>query len=285
MSDLYYEDFFEGMRDALSKQGSDLFSSPNNASMFPTSSAQAKWRFAKGQNFLRLHDGQKVYSFSLPSGFGSEGEFAAHREPDHEHTKFEEGADQKGLAQVHRSDPGSIYFTLQEGRDNPTYTFKHVGESNWRGVPKKRKAREAVIPNVNIPAVAEGVKAAFSKKAEVSPFKWAAGSGVRGLQRTLQAPGEAAFRLGGNGESPVLGALGTAALGAGAGGLYHLGKRHLYNTPEENAEEDEQGSKPLLRRTMLPAALAGLLGGGQASLFQDRYRDLTSGAGAATTMN
>lgn len=295
MSDLYFEDFAEGFEAFLHKQANEhLFSSPNNASLFPTSSSQAKWKYAKSTNFLRLHDGQKVYSFSFPKGHSRDEEFEAHREPDHEHTKFEEGATEKGLAQVHRSDPGSIYFTLQEGKDNPTYTFKHLGESTWRGVPKKRKAKEVVLPGVDASAVAEGVKAATIgynedepkesrsvKKADFSPFKWAAGSGAHALQRGVMSPGEGVFNIGG-GNSVPMGMAGMAALG-GAGGLaYHLGKKHLYNTQEENEQEKEQGNKHLLRRMLIPAAGLSLLGGAQASLFDTHYRDLAAGAGQAS---
>ena len=323
MSNLYYEDFFEGMDDTLKKKANEhLFTSPNNASLFPNLTSQAKWKYAKGANFLRLHDGQKVYSFSVPSGFSHTEEFAATREADGEHSKFEEGAETKGLAQVHRADPGSIYFTLQEGRENPTYTFKHTGESNWRGVPKKRKAKEVVMPNVDIPTVADGIKAAFAastddaqaayeklaerevtaalrplaerlarqkerrnpdgilgKKADFSPFKWAAGPGAHALQRGLFSPGELAFRAGGNGEHPILGALASGGVGAGLGAAYHYGKRNLYNTDEENAQEDEQGVKPLLKRMLIPGAGLGLLGGIQSSVFKPQYQDIVSGAG------
>lgn len=281
MSNLYLDEFLEGLQAALDKQGSDLFSSPNNASLFPMLSSQAKWRYARGNNFLRLHDGQKVYAFKLPTGLSHQEDFAAIREDDGDPTKFTEGATEHGLAQVHRADPGSIYFTLQEGRQNPTYTFRHTGEHTWRGSPKKRKAKETVIPNVNPHALTDGVKAAFTQeKKAFAPFKWAVGPGARGLQRAAFSPGEFVHNVGGGGENNVLGSLALAGLGAGAGAAYHVGRRALYNTPEENEEENAQGLRPLLTRMGLPALGLGVLGGSQASLFDNHYKDLAAGVPA-----
>jgi len=289
MNDLYIEELIDGLQAALSKRGNDLFSSsPNGASLFPSMTSQAKWKFAKGENFLRLHDGQKVYAFKLPTGLSHTEDFAAHREADLDPSVFAEGATQQGLAQVHRADPGSIYFTLQEGRDNPTFTLKHTGESNWRGTPKKRKAKELVVPNIDHAAMAEGIKAAFDgkkepvKKADFAPFSFAAGPGAHALQRLAFSPGELVHRLGDGGKNNFLGALGAAGLGAGAGAAYHLGKRTLYNTEDENQMEDEQGSKPLLRRMLTPALAAGVIGGAQSSLFDNQYNLLESGAGMGT---
>lgn len=280
MSDLYLEELVDGINDALRKQATDLFSAPNNASLFPSLATQAKWKFAKGPNFLRLHDGQKVYAFRLPTGLSHEEDFAAHREDDLEPSFFSQGATEQGLAQVHRADPGSIYFTLQEGRDNPTFTLRHTGESNWRGTPKKRKAKTPTVPNVDHAALVNGVKAAFEKAAS-SPFEWAAGPGAHALQRALFAPGEFVHRMGGGGQNNFLGSLAAAGVGAGAGAAYHLGKRTLYNTPEEN-EEESSGKRPLLRRMAIPALAAGLLGGAQSSLFDKQYSLLESGAGMGT---
>lgn len=280
MSNLYIDDFLEGLEDALNKQANEhLFTSPNNASLFPNLSSQAKWRYARGTDFLRLHDGQKVYAFKLPSGLSHEEDFAASREPDLDPSVFADGATEHGLAQVHRADPGSIYFTLQEGRDNPTFTLKHTGESNWRGTPKKRKAKDPVVPNVEHSALADGIKAAFDRfeKQAFSPFKWALGPGVQGLQRAAFSPGEFVHTVGGGGQHNILGSLALSGIGAGAGAAYHYGRRALYNTPEENAQEDEQGPSLLLRRMAIPGLAAGTLGGAQSSLFDEHYKDLAAG--------
>lgn len=281
MSNLYIDDFLEGLDAALDKQGNEhLFSSPNSASLFPNMSSQAKWKYARGHNFLRLHDGQKVYAFNLPTGLSHDQEFAASREADLDPSVFASGATEQGLAQIHRADPGSIYFTLQEGRNNPTFTFKHTGEDNWRGSPKKRKAKETVVSNVDHASLASGIKAAFDrleKKADFSPFKWAVGPGAQGLQRAAFSPGEFVHNVGGGGQNNLLGSLALGGLGAGAGAAYHYGRRALYNTQDENLEEDEQGPKVLARRMALPGLAAGLLGGMQSSLFDEHYKDLAAG--------
>ena len=74
----------------------------------------------------------------------------------------------------------------------------------------------------------------------------------------------------------------AAGVGAGAGAAYHYGKRNLYNTEEETADEDARGGNPLLRRMALPGLAAGLLGGAQSSLFDNQYKLLASGAGMGT---
>lgn len=288
MNNLYYDDFFEGLRDVFEKTANEhLFTSaPSNASLFPTLNSQAKWRFAKGQDFLRLHDGQKVYAFKLPTGVSHDEDFAAVREADHEPSSFETGATEKGFAQVHRADPGSIYFTLQEGHSNPTFTLKHTGEDNWKGVPKKRKVKETVIPNVDIPAMTDGIKAAFEeqdkKKVKTAgigttldnAFKWSMGPGLDGAKRVAFSPGEFVHKF----DSKPLGALALGGIGALGGAGYHYGRRALYNTPEENEAENMEGNKTLLRRMLLPGAALGLMGGAQRSLFPDYYLDQQAGS-------
>lgn len=289
MSNLYLDDFLEGLHAALDKQANEhLFTSANNASLFPNLTSQAKWRYARGNDFLRLHDGQKVYAFKLPSGLSHDEEFAASREADLDPSVFTNEATEHGLAQVHRADPGSIYFTLQEGRNNPTFTLKHTGENTWRGSPKKRKAKESVIPNVDHTALAEGLKAAFAKHAEEGglfpwlgqkldqSFKGAVGPGAHALQRAAFSPGEFVHRAGGGGANNFLGSLALGGLGAGAGALYHVGRRALYNTQEENDMEDEQGGT-LFKRMAIPGLAAGVLGGVQSSLFDNHYKDLAAG--------
>jgi hypothetical protein len=40
-----------------------------------------------------------------------------------------------GEAQVHRSSPGSIYFTFQDGYQRPTFTVRHSGGNRWQVTP------------------------------------------------------------------------------------------------------------------------------------------------------
>ncbi len=260
MSDLYIDELVEGLRDVLTKQSSEfVFTSPGNTSLFPTSSSQAKWRYSKGPGFLRFHDGQKVYAFRLSGGMPHDQDFALKQEEDLEPSQFATGATEQGLMQVHRSDPGSIYFTLQEGRANPTFTLRHTGDENWRGSPKKKKVKEAVFHDVDTEALMEGVKKAF-------------------VQRALFSPGELVHNLGG-GTDTLAGALGAGLVGAGGGAAYHLGRRSFYNTDEENEDEDAQGKGVLLKRMLLPALGLGAVGASQASLFPEMYKGLSAGAG------
>jgi hypothetical protein len=185
-----------------------------------------------------------------------------------------------GKAQVHRSDPGSMYFTIQEGHNNPTYTLKHMGDSKWKAILKARKVKDKLKepitpPNVNLEAVKEGMEK------ELQTFMKEAGGGLpgffnqalgRGLQTTANLPTDimgAVGRIGGPIVGPVndplnepmgdwgLHGLESGAIGAGAGGLYHLLKRNLLNTKQENATEDAEGGK-LGKRMLLPGlAMAG----------------------------
>ena len=50
----------------------------------------------------------------------------------------------------------------------------------------------------------------------------------------------------------------AGGVGALAGGAYHLAKRKLLNTPEENAQEDAEGGYGLKRVLAPAAAMAGI---------------------------
>jgi hypothetical protein len=269
--DLYIEDMLEGFTEAieLMKQGNNIFEM-GNVPLFPTHDRQQKWRFAKAQREIRLSNGQHVFVFTAPDGFSETNEFLLKRVTDSNITprNFEEGMLSKGLAQVHRSDPGSIYFTLQEGYKNPTFTFRHVGDVNWRAVPKKQKPKSAtigqtrpvtvggeVIQNISPTAVKQGMEQLL-KTAEPSFFSKGITEGANSLFHGHLTPGAIAHNHG---------ALTATGLGAGAGALYHLGRRTLYNTPEEN--EAEGFWVPLAMRVGIPALTLGFAGAAQNSLF------------------
>jgi hypothetical protein len=139
IQEIYTNDYLAGMLNTvrLYKQGANVFDIGSQGALFPTQNSQTKWRYAKTPQGLRLHDGNNTYNFTMPSEIGEE-DTPIKRLPDTPSNEFENEASEVGLAQVHRSDPGSIYFTLQEGRQNPTYTIRHEGGENWRLVPKKR---------------------------------------------------------------------------------------------------------------------------------------------------
>lgn len=243
--DLYLQEVFDGLQTTLNlhKRGENIFEMGNHA-LFPTISNQTKWKFVRAGNTIRLSDGANIYSFHAPAGESQEEDFPLERVPDVSHHEFESGATSKGLAQVHRADPGSIYFTMQEGSHNPTYTFRHEGGKTWKAIPKKKaKKQTQVVSNVNPTSVMLGMEDTLKKKASVGEFLGdSLHNGLNGLDRLLLLPAH----------NPGLAALAGGTAGAG----YHFGKKYLYNTPEEN--EDEQGIGKLLARTAIPA---GLLGG------------------------
>lgn len=250
---LYLNEFEEGFNEmiALCKQG-NVFEQ-GNGNLFPTSNQQKMWQFAKGTNHLRLHDGTNVHHFNVVSG-NLDGEDAELERGESSLHEFEHNAVSKGKAQVHRSDAGHAYLTIQEGTRNPTYTLRHMGGTRWKAIAKKQKAKPAgpVIPNVN---VEQFQKAAFD-------LNHMAGQATKrlanGMVRLGLAPGEVRVPFtGASGPSPRgwerKDALMAGGLGAGAGAAYHYGKKHLYNTPEEN-EQEEQDPNLLLKRMAIPGA-------------------------------
>lgn len=241
---LYLEDALDGIKAAVKQADTGLFSTPNSVSLFPTSNTQAKWRYSKGEKFLKLHDGNVVHHFELPQGESQEHDFPLHRHDDGSHAEFESGATATGFAQVHRSDPGSIYVTLHDGKTNPTYTLRHTGERDWRATPKFRKKKELVLENLAPETITESVKAGIFKRADA--LSWLAGTALPTAEDIARAPGI----------KPLL----SAGIGGAAGLGYHVAKRKLYNTDEENADEDSEGYLPLLKRIGIPAAGLGLTG-------------------------
>lgn len=274
----------DGVEDALEllKQSEDPVSfDRSNGAMFPFSSTQSKWKFAKSDKHLRLHDGTNVYHFDFPEG-EQETPFRSTRGKDPQSIEFEQGAVSKGSAQIHRSDPGSIYFTLQEGYKNPTYTFKHTGGDNWQVFPKQRKHKFTEDKNTNHitefnqEAVKQGMEVCLKEAGINQGIGDAFTSGLNGLQKLVTAPGR-------NWETPWMGmshGLGAAALGAGAGGLYHLIRRHGYNTLDENVAEDEPGNHTLLKRMLIPGAAMGITSAIQGNMAPNAYGHVRTGNGA-----
>lgn len=219
--------------------------------IFPALTQQAKWRYARYPEMLQLTDDQNVYGFKTPKDIPENGEFPLELLKNIPLQNFGEGAEEAGLAQIHRSSPESLYFTLQEGQKNPTYTFSRK-DGSWKGVSKKRlkKAIKALVeanPQIDPAAVVEGLKTGMEKAGAID---W----GNLG-QNLTSIPTQNAFNLAMRlstmpGRSPLMSTL----AGAGAGGLYDLLRREYYNTPEEN-EQETWGNRAL--RYALPAAALG----------------------------
>jgi hypothetical protein len=259
----YPDDFMEGLKETINlfKQGENVFDMGNSA-LFPNIQKQTMWRYAQGPKSLRFTDGTHVYNFDVPEQIGEE-EFLANRGGDIPITDFAGEGFKTGPAQIHRADPGSMYVTIQEGYRNPTYTLRHVGGSKWKVIPKKKAASKAramdrmqtVIPDQAQQAVKLGMVMEFIKQAGFM-------DGVnkvlgKGLEGTVNH-GTTGFML--PGRNPLL----AAGVGAAGGLGYHLAKKHLYNTDEENAQET---SSDMWRRILIPSLGLGALGTAQKSLF------------------
>lgn len=266
----HIQDFVEGLDEilTLNKQGENIFEM-KGSNLFPHNTSQKTWEYAKNGDSIHFSDGTHTYSFK---GQLADYDSQLEKMPEVPLADIFTNATAKGKAQVHRSDPGSVYFTLQEGRNNPTYTLRHVGDNKWKAIPKphkvKDKLKEPLTPvNVNLESVKEGML----KELELSKKAGVLGSIDHGLGDALHSifnlPGRAISDIGSlggpvpEGGDSLSGILGHAAVagsvGAGAGGLYHLGKEYLYNTPEEN-EREKEDPNTLLRRMLLPAgAMAG----------------------------
>jgi hypothetical protein len=103
--------------------------------ILPTFEGQRKWKYRETPEGLRLSDGNHVWSFGI-HGFGGEVSKVP-RIPDVGILDFERGG-KGGTAQVHRSSPDSVYLTLHNGRENPTFYLEHQEGQNWRYIPGKR---------------------------------------------------------------------------------------------------------------------------------------------------
>jgi hypothetical protein len=280
---LYIDEVLAGIKEAmeLHKQSSNIFEM-KGGNLFPNVERQQMWQYAKAPGHIHFTDGNSTYSFKGDVG---DEDTELDKIPDVPLPDIFTNATSKGKAQVHRADPGSIYFTLQEGTKNPTYTFRHTGDSKWKAIPKKKKVKEqmaapAYIPNVNAEQIKAGMLKHLEKEADGAQgglldfFNHAAGHAMTGIgNAAINAP-LAIGRIGGApGSDPLLNAGKAGLLGAGAGAAYHGIKRHFFNTPQENAQEDVEHPHAMLKRMLIPGiGLAGanlaersLLGGDPAN--------------------
>ena len=265
---LYLEDFVEGIKSAMSmsKTGSNIFEM-KGGNMFPTNASQKMWQFAKHPGQVHFSDGTNSYSFK---GDLKDEDTELEKLPDVPWPELFDKAESKGKAQVHRSDPGSMYFTLQEGTQNPTYTFRHLSENKWKAIPKKKTVKKQMdappaIPNVNLESIKQGMLQELQIKlaegeAGGSPGFFndtlgkLPGAIINGATSLGMAPATLGGPTGGS-FAHGLGAVGLGALpGLGLGLGYDQFKRHLVNTPEENQQETTEDR---LKRIAIPAAATG----------------------------
>lgn len=236
------DEFEEGIQDQIKLvKNADLVNQ-----ILPTLSSQSKWSYHRDPDHLALmHDG-KTFKFKVPSKIEDtieseliphQGELASH-----------------GIAQVHRSDPGSIYFTLQEGKENPTFTIKHQQDNKWKVTPKKKKTKQVTLNDAaTVKLASELTKKAFSGS---SADKW-----LGGLVDT-KIPNAIKGTLNFIHDKPGTSMLGGLAAGAG----YDLLKRNLWNTPEENTQES---TLQRALRYLVPSLGLGATSASLNSLFPD----------------
>lgn len=124
--------------DKEKKAATDINSMPVNENILPNISSQAKWKYVRTKDGLKLTDGNLVYSFGgFPENYPAE-DTRISRMTDDNILNFENDALSKGTAQIHRSSPDNIYMTLATGEDNPTFMLQHEGGQNWRYSPSKK---------------------------------------------------------------------------------------------------------------------------------------------------
>jgi hypothetical protein len=206
---------------------------------------------------LHLHDGHNTFSFKYPENMADE-DVPSERLPDSNKFEFEHLAHEKGTAQVHRADPGSIYITLQDGRNNPTFTLQHQSGSQWKIIPKKRLKK--ILPEttsteeVNPASVLEGAV----KEADA----WDAASSISG--KALDMGGDALGKgIQAVGQHPLLAAGGTLA---SALALNELSK-HYRHKPIYDGLTDvipqvatSYGAASLAHQAISPV-MSGIMGG------------------------
>jgi hypothetical protein len=123
---------------SLEKAAVDLSSMPVNENILPNLSGQAKWKYVRTKDGLKLSDGNLVYGFGgLPEEFPGE-DARVSRNTDDNILDFEKDALGKGTAQIHRASPDNIYMTLADGKQNPTFMLQHEEGKNWRYSPSKK---------------------------------------------------------------------------------------------------------------------------------------------------
>ena len=116
----------------------DIAGMPVNENILPSLSGQAKWKYVRTKDGLKLSDGNLMYSFGgFPEEYPTE-DTRISRGVDDNILDFEKDAISKGTAQIHRASPDNIYMTLANGGENPTFMLQHESGKNWRYSPGKK---------------------------------------------------------------------------------------------------------------------------------------------------
>jgi hypothetical protein len=262
--DLHLDAFTLGFKDKLSekKASSNFLDNMANENILPTFSGQKHWKYVKTPEGLRFTDGDKVYGFGLKDYTGE-----TQRIPkldDIPYLGWDHNKSEGGTLQVHRSSPDSIYMTLANGRENPTFVMEHEEGKNWKYLPNKKMIKrleslkapiEEVIPGVDPEALLTGGNETF-KTASFSDGTGLFGSAEGANQALWKGINAGKGMLQGMGNHPLL-TIGGITLGGLL--LNHLRKRL---SPAYNQEAANNPGKNFNNGLALPllggAALAGL---------------------------
>jgi hypothetical protein len=96
---------------------------PENS--FPYDETQRMWQFAIGLGGLHFYDGHTTFSFQ--GNLNLIAQSFLEKIPGVPFVNLTPSQFSLGSAQVHRSSPGSLHFTLQDGHERPTFTLRHSG--------------------------------------------------------------------------------------------------------------------------------------------------------------
>ena len=197
-----------------------------NQNIFPNIASQCKWRYAKYSDKIQLADDNNVYQFHCnPDGIGKEDAIVGTRKEDPSILDFGKDADASGTLQVHYANPGGMYATMHGGKAI-TFRLNHTKDNDWKFTSKLSKTAEECFVDGFFKEAAfieldkESFLVGFTKQSNI--LDSAVGLGRTGSQ--------AAQYL-------VNNPLGGVLPGLAAGAIYDQGKRHLYNTDEENQQE------------------------------------------------
>lgn len=175
------------------KRGSvNILDSLMNENILPTFNNQKNWRYVQTPEGLRLSDGDKVYSFGLKDFGGELGRVP--KLDDIPILDFESGRLGGGTAQIHRSSPDSIYLTLANGRENPTFRLEHESGKNWKYIPSKKMIKR--LEQLRSHGKQEGPQGVSSPKVDVEAM-------LQGGIDQMKTAGVQSFLIG-DGASSVL---------------------------------------------------------------------------------
>lgn len=131
----YSEDSCRPKGEKKKEKKAEEFSTEN---IFPNITNQAKWKYVRTKDGLKLTDGNLVYSFAgFPEKYPLE-DTQVTRGLDDNILNLEKDLLSKGTAQIHRSSPSNVYVTLADGSLNPTFMLQHEEGKNWRYSPSKK---------------------------------------------------------------------------------------------------------------------------------------------------